>query len=145
MLPIEITTWVLVAGEAEAKIYIHHTRDKSFTLHTTLDHPEGRARIHDLVSDHPGRYNAGSSTGSYSQDHSPKDNENTAFALKIVHLLDHARTTNQFNELIIICLPHFYGLLEKHIGTELRKTITRHIMKNYLPMKEQELAEKLFL
>ena len=143
MLSTEVTTWVLVAGAVEAKIYEHHKHKNAFKLHTDLQHPEGRAKIHDLVTDHPGHYAAGNSTGSYTQDHNPKDNENTTFILEIVHLLDHARATNQFDELMIICLPHFYGLLEKHLGHELKKKVVCHIMHDYLYLSEKELLEKI--
>jgi len=144
MLPTDVTTWVVLAGAAEAKIFEHKRKQNAFKLHTHLEHPEGRASVHDLVTDHSGNYNAGSSTGSFSQDHNPKDNENTNFVLQIVHLLDHARSTNQFDELIIITLPHFYGLLEKHMGEQLQKKLVRHIMKDYLHVPEKELLEKVF-
>lgn len=144
MLSTDITTWVLVANAAEAKILKKDKHTCTLTAHTAFTHPEGRAAVHDLVTDHPGHYAAGSSTGSYTQDHNPKDNENTFFVLELCQFLDHARATNQFDELIIICLPHFYGLLEKHLGKELEKKVSRHILKDYMHLSEKELLEKLF-
>lgn len=144
MLSTDITTWVLVANAAQAKILKKDKHSCVLTVQTEFTHPEGRARAHDLVTDHPGHYAAGNATGSYTQDHNPKDNENTFFALQLCQFLDHARATNQFDELIIICLPHFYGLLEKHLGKELQKKVSQHILKDYMQLSEKELLEKLF-
>lgn len=144
MLSTDITTWVLVAGAAQAKIYEKSKGECVLKLHTELRHPEGRAAVHDLVTDHPGHYAAGNASGSYLQDHNPKDNENTFFILEICKVLDHARATNQFDQLMIVCLPHFYGLLEKHLGKELEKKVVKHMMKDYLQLSAHELLEKLF-
>ena len=144
MVSNKIITWVVLAGAAEAKIYEHRHKNNSFKLHHELDHPEGRLKTHDLVTEHPGRYASGSSTGAFSQDHNSKDNENTRFAKEIVDYLDHARTTNKFDEVIVIMSPHFYGLFEKHLGHELKKKIVRHLMKDYSNMPEKELLETVF-
>ena len=144
MLSTDLTTWVLVAGAAQAKIYEKSKGKSVLTLHTELMHPEGRASVHDLVTDHPGHYAAGSASGSYTQDHNPKDNENTFFVLEICKFLDHARAVNQFDQLIIVCLPHFYGLLQKHLGKELEKKLVKHMMKDYLHLSAEQLLTKLF-
>ena len=144
MLSTDITTWVLVASAASAKIYEKEKGSCLLKIHTEFSHPEGKALVHDLVTDHPGHYAAGSASGTFSQDHNPKDNENTQFAHELTKFLDHARATNQFDELIIICLPHFYGLIEKHMGKELQKKLVRHMMKDYMHSSAQELTEKLF-
>lgn len=141
MLSTEVTTWVVVAGAADAKIFEHRRHENSFKLTHELTHPEGRLKIHELVTDHPGHYAAGSATGAFSQDHNPKDNENTRFAKDVVDYLDHARATNRFNELIVIMPPHFYGLFEKHLHDPLKKTIVRHIMKDYVNWSEKDLLE----
>ena len=73
MLSTDITTWILVAGAAEAKIYVKEKHSCELTLQADLAHPEGRALVHDLVTDHPGHYAAGSASGSYTQAHNPKD------------------------------------------------------------------------
>ncbi len=140
----EVTTWVLLADATLAKVYERKAHSKTFKLHHELEHPEGRSKVHDLVTDHSGKYGAGSATGMFVQDHNPKDNENTQFVLQIVQALEHARATNQFDQLIIIALPHFYGLLEQHLSEQLHKKVVRHITKDYLHLPEKELLEKVF-
>lgn len=145
MLSTNITTWVVLASDTLAKIYEHPRGHRSFKLITELKHDAGRAKVHDLVTDKPGHYKAGGAArGAFVQDHDPKDNENTHFALQLAHYLEDGRVKNQFDEIVIIALPHFYGLLEKHLPKELQKTITRHIMHDYLQAPEKELLEKVF-
>jgi protein required for attachment to host cells len=144
MVSNEITTWVVLAGASGAKVYEHHRHGKNFKLQHELSHPEGRLKVHDLVTDKPGHYGAGAATGAFTQDHDPKDNENTRFAKEVADYLDHARATNQFDELIVIMPPHFYGLFEKHMHDPLQKKVVRHIMKDYMNFSEHELLKEIF-
>jgi len=143
MLLSEQKLWIILADVTEAKIYAHYPEDNSFKLHAEFSHPEGRLKVHDLVTDHPGHYGAGSASGAFSQDHNPKDNENTRFAKELTDFLDHARATNEFDKLVVVMLPHFYGLFEKHLSSELQKTIAHHVMKDYLHLPAKELHKVL--
>ena len=50
-----MTTWILVAHRAGARLFENKGPGKGLSLVENIDHPEGRLKDHDINADRPGR------------------------------------------------------------------------------------------
>lgn len=135
-------TWLVIANSVKAYIYnLENVKDELPDIHhevplvKTFNHPEGRMHAQDLLSDKDGRYTTpGSTQGSYSE-HTPEHQiQEIKFSEEIAHYLEHARTQNEYQHLIICAAPHFYGVLKKTLPSHVETMISHHILKDYIPL-----------
>ncbi len=144
-----MSTWLLVANGSEARLFETESRPKTLKLLQSFEHPESREKGADLNTDRAGMYHGdtavgrGTIQGSMAESTDPKEVEMERFALELVDTLDHGRTTNKFNNLIIASSPHFHGLLNKKMNHQLEKLVDRHINKDLTAYREAELLERL--
>lgn len=134
-------TWVVLANAALAHIYSVNT-PTTISLAHTLTHELGRARNSELSEDKPGHYQKGQAgRGAYEPPHTAKEHEQEKFAKEITDYLEKNRTAHQFEHLVIICEPHFHGLLVKQFHEPLKKLISNTIEKDIVNNSEHELKE----
>ena len=136
-----MTTWILVANSAEAKILTSENLrlTKELKLLRKLEHPASRKKTSDIVSDKPGHYQTdGGAHGAFGKN-DPKDVEAEHFAIQLVHELKSAYDQNQYKHLVIFTPAHFYGLLEKHLNKHLSDIV--HFSKDYTRYPLERLAE----
>jgi protein required for attachment to host cells len=138
------TTWILIANTSFAKLYANHGPQKGLELIKELDHPESREKGSDLVSDRPGHNQGhGNGHGSFVQATDPKQREAERFALELSKELEHGRTTNQFERLIIAASPSFMGTLKSKLPTHVMGMVSDSIEKDYTKAPEKELKGHL--
>ncbi len=132
--------WIIVTNASTARIYALNGTRHLDLLHQ-LNHPDSRKKDSELMSGSLGRYKvrSGAGGGNYSSKTDPKEGEAEHFAQEIAHLLEHGRTTNDFESVILVAPPHFEGLLNKHCSTHVRDKISRVIHKDYHDMNEADL------
>src|SRR5262245_58911785 len=116
--------WIIVANSSLARIYSmsnNKNHNPGLSLVKELNHPESRKKGTDLISDVPGRYKArgGANSGSFASNTEPKKNEADHFTQEIAQVLEHGRTANDFDTIILVTSPHFQGLLNKHLNSHL--------------------------
>lgn len=135
-------TWILVANASEAYLY------KSANLYTgdlqfveELKHPESREKGINLTSDRPGHYQTDHKTRSAYEKSHPKEDEAESFARELAALLKTGHNNHDYEQLILVAAPHFYGLLNKYINFTIDKCT--HINKDYTKLTEKELLTKL--
>jgi len=128
-------TWIMVANASQAKLFANHGPNKGLDLLRELAHPESREKAANLVSDRTGNF-AGS--GSYAQPTDPKQHEAERFALQIAHELEHGRTQNAYERLVLVASAPFLGLLNSRLSQQVQHKISDSINKDYthLPVKE---------
>lgn len=135
--------WVLVANSSRAHIFKADTNQK-LSLIDSIEHPEGRLHVHDLVEGEqghtfdsvgPGRHGLEPSTD-------PRQVETDIFAR---HLVDHLESSqDQIAKLYISASPAFLGhirpLMPKHLNTllagEIPKdltTLSAHEIREHFP------------
>ncbi len=141
--------WVLVADASRARLFREDDARKPFTLIDSLEHPESRARVRDLVSDVNGRKPTGMARGGgdavtaagsgsarpgAAPDTDPKTVEAEKFARTLADRLAKGLHEHAYQGLVIAAPPHFLGLLKqtldhevsKHLDIAIHKDLTQH-------------------
>lgn len=140
-------TWLTICNATKANIYdisrAKHNGAWKSPLLKVLEHPEGRMKGAELITDKPGDYKAGDyAGGKFISRATPHEVELEQFAKEIASFLENKRANQHFHSLVICSDPHFQGILEKHLSSPLKQVIKRHIQKNYLPL-EADKSHKL--
>jgi len=138
------STWIMVANASQANIFCNEGPRKGLTKVKTLQHAASREKGSELVSDRPGHNQGhGNGHGSYVPAKMPKEIEAERFALEIARELNHGRTQNAFQRLILVASPHFMGLLNQHLDAHVRQLVSDSIEKDYTKITDKELAGHL--
>ena len=137
-------TWILVANASHASVYLNDGPHKGLTRVKTLEHAASREKGAYLATDRPGQQqgpNAG--RGSFVSSKSPKEVEAERFAIEVARALDHGRTQNAYQRLILVASPHFMGLVNQHLDAHVRQMVSDSIEKDYTKIAEKQLAAHL--
>ncbi len=134
------TTWILVANAAAAKLYANEGPKKGLRKIREFDHPASREKASQLVSDRPGH---GNGHGAYVSGHAPKEVEADNFALELCKALDHGRTSNAYQRLILVSAPAFLGLIKGHLSHHVKQLVSEIFEKDYTKIDERALAGHL--
>lgn len=138
------TAWILVANASEAKVYSNKGINKGLEIVASLSHPDSRKKTSDLVSDRPGHMpGAGNGHGSHIPLTDPKQNEHGIFARELAHQLDQGRTSNSYQRLIVVAEPHFRGLLNGAMNSQVSGLVSDTIDKDYTKLSGKDLATHL--
>jgi protein required for attachment to host cells len=111
----------------------------------TLEHPAGRAKARDLVTD--GQTTAFASVGGarhgIGADTAPKEHEQLNFARELARRLEDGRTGNRFDQLVLVAPPAFLGLLRDQLSPPLAKCVTQSVAKDLTQAKLEEIQQQL--
>ncbi len=136
--------WIVTADTNACVIYSHIQYSHALTFVQRLSHPENKLRDIELTSDKPGHYQTGGTArGAYEQETDPKEHLIDLLALEIANVLDHARTQHQYEQWVLIALPHMNGLIKKHLNKHVAECLQQSIEKNTMHMSAEELFEVL--
>lgn len=137
-------TWVVVAGNAEAKIF-RLVQFPKIEEHSVLEHPESRLHNRDLISSKPGRnYDKGGTTRhAYEPKTDPKQQEIEKFAKNLSDFLSTSRQNGEFSRLYIMANPSFLGLLRQHLDNQTQSVIVAEIAKDLIGQKKPDIEEQL--
>ncbi|MHB9119754.1 MAG: host attachment protein [Burkholderiales bacterium] len=138
------TTWILIANASQARLFINEGPNKGLKLLKELFHPESREKASDLVSDRPGHYKSGGNgNGAYVPPTDPKEHEAETFALELAKELEHGRTGNRFQRLIVAATPAFLGKINNSLSHHVSGLVSNTLQKDYTKANEKELAAHL--
>lgn len=142
--------WIMSANAARA--YIYQVDNKSFLngkikLHLleTYEHPESRKKDTDLVSDRLGRYSSSATggRGAFESRTDPKKHEADVFAKQLADILNSAKESQVYSDLILIIPAHFLGLMRKHINGNILNSVRTVIEKDYTQTPILELTKHI--
>lgn len=108
------TTWVIVADESAAVIYVRKSRRGSLTELFTLTNEVGRKKTGDLISDRGGRSFDSHGQGRHTmvkEKSGPKKRATVAFAKKLAGRANKAMHEGTCDEIALIAAPRFLGVL----------------------------------
>jgi protein required for attachment to host cells len=135
-------TWIIVANSSIGYLYqTDNLRNNDITLIKELSHPQSREKGIDILTDRPGHFNTNHAARSAYEKVDPKEMESDHFSRELVSLLNHGYNNHEFEQVILVAAPHFYGLINKHLNFHLDKIV--HIPKDYTKLKAQELLDAL--
>ena len=138
------TNWILVANASTARIYSNNGPKKGLKLVKELNHPESRQKSSELVTDRPGHMQGfGNGHGSRQPATTPKEYEIEKFALEIAKELDHGRSTNDFDRLIMVASSPFIGTINSRLSDHVRSKVSDTVEKDYTRANDRELAGHL--
>lgn len=139
-------TWVLTAESSRARIFAVENRIRPLQELEGLTNPDGRAKGLDIYSDRPGRTfdSGGPGRHAMSAPMDPKQQETINFAKRIGERLERARTSGEFDELVLIAAPEFLGILRQHLSSHTMKLVNKTINKNLVQESEAIIREQLY-
>lgn len=138
------TTWILVANAAAARLYANEGPKKGLRKIREFNHPASREKGLQLVTDRPGQnLGHGNRHGAYVPSSEPKQIEAEHFAFELARELEHGRTSNSYQRLILVAAPAFMGLMNSHITHHVRQLVSDSFEKDYTKLDERSLAGHL--
>ena len=141
------TTWILVAHDAGARVYENRGPGKGLRLLETVDYPLGRQRDRDIDADRPGRSfqrNAGDVRRSaMSRSEGPHERAVSDFARALAGQLQHARTSGQYDRLVLVAPPKFLGLMRSSLDAPTARCVVGSLAKDLAASDEAELVKQL--
>jgi protein required for attachment to host cells len=140
------TTWILVAGMAGARVFVYAPgKEDSWFLAHSFDHPSGRLRDQEMVSDRRGRsFHRGdriSHAGGRSGD--PVRQEELVFAKRLACFLERARRRLAYARLFIVSSPQFTGILKRKMDPRTLKTVTGFLHQDLSSRSERETLDAM--
>ncbi|OGT45860.1 MAG: hypothetical protein A3E83_00590 [Gammaproteobacteria bacterium RIFCSPHIGHO2_12_FULL_41_20] len=138
------TIWVIVANSSLCRFYLYE-KNKEISLLKEIVHPENKLKKSDyLTSDKPGHYKTDAASGSAYESHTdPKKVAIDNFAREIAKALQHGRTNNEYQKLIIIIPPTMHGLLFQHLDKHVKNLISHNIQKDVIHLSHDKLLSLL--
>jgi protein required for attachment to host cells len=138
------THWYVVAHRAGARVFEQQGVEKTLTLVKEFDHPEGKLKGSELVSDRQGRFDNGSSGHiAVGSDDTQRTQVAIEFCRKLAEYLETEANKSSFSSLALVAEPHFLGQLRKAIGKGSVSRLTQEVAKDLVNVSDHQMAEQL--
>lgn len=138
-------TWILVCNAGGARLY--SGTHAHLTLLRELDHPAGRMRGADLVSDRAGRTRktiSGKSPRTAVDPRTPpRAAEARRFAGVLARMLEEGRVTDAYDRLALVAPPHFLGLLQEVLPRQVKRRLAASVPSDYWRLNPEPLLDAL--
>lgn len=127
-----MTTWILVAQGAAAKIINVKKNGEEISLIQEFFHPNTAKKGSDIYTDRPGRsfQSADSTRHAVSSSEELQDHERRVFAKEIANFLATAHATNQFAKIIVVSSRDLLGDLRKAFEAPVKNAVTHELSKD---------------
>ena len=140
----ETRTWIVLADATSARLYAPGRPHRDWALVAELQHPEGRARDSDLVTDKPGRVKQSKGYRSAMEPPTPpKKVEVKKFARRLAAALEDGLLRDAYERLILVAPPGFLGVLRGELSDRVRGRIAALVDKDYLHLDQRQARERL--
>lgn len=138
-------TWILVAHRSGARILENKGPRKGLDLIQQIEHPEGRLKNHEINSDKPGHSfdSKGGGHHAYNNEHAPTEHVAEQFAKQLSEVLDHGRTQQRFDKLVLVAEPRFLGNLRAVIPAKTAALICATMDKDLGGVETRDLPKRL--
>lgn len=140
-------TWIVVANRSEAKFFSTDPKRRGqVEFVSKIENPRGRLKNGDINADRPGAFSPMSTTHGSGREASQSPVERVAqeFALEIVESLTTAKSTQEFEELVLIADPQFLGLLRNAMTKELSRIVVREEAKDLNAVTADQIRDRLY-
>jgi len=139
------TIWILVANQAEARIYSSDRLPGKLKLVDVLANEEGTAHARDLVSDAPGRGFDSMGSGRHAMEPNTgvKDEQRKRFVKEMVERLQKAHLNGGFDELVLLAAPAVLGVIRKTLTPNLEKIVIKAVSKDLIGQSVDKLQSQL--
>ena len=137
-------TWILLADAASARLYVSGEGPGDWTLLREIEHPEGRMRPSELLSDKPGRVKQSTGSRAALEPHTPRKKvEAERFARELAQVLDEGVVSGACERLVLVTPPAFLGVLRDKLPPRVAARVSDVIEKDYLHLDQPTLKKRL--
>jgi protein required for attachment to host cells len=152
------TTWCLVCDASRAHLFRTKPPGRPYELIASFDHPEGRARVGDLVADANGRKPVGGSRGvgvvgsrpggfhgrpGAEAETDPRDVEAQKFARDLAATLERGLDAHAYEALVLVAPPRFLGMVKATVSGQVAKRVEETIDKDLAAMEPREIERRV--
>ncbi len=135
------TTWILVGDASRARVFSFDKEDGPWILIEEIDHPLGRARTSELVTDRAGRQRE---VGPTLETHTDAaEHESHRFAEKLGHFVQKGFDDHRYARLLLVAPPRFLGYLRGVLREPVLRHVMRSVDKDYTHHETRELRRLL--
>jgi protein required for attachment to host cells len=137
--------WILAADHGGARIFATDKRGGDIEEIRTIQHPDGRLKEGDFISDGPGHGSGsdGNSQHPMTHENAHKNRDERRFAREIADHLRAAHQGKEFQELYIISAPGFLGALRDSLAGPVKESINQEISKDVTRQSAQQIRKQL--
>jgi protein required for attachment to host cells len=141
-------SWILVADPSGARLFASKgvIFRGDWKLVGEFQHPEGRAKPHEILTDRPGRVKQ-SGAPEMRAAMEPQTPVKTAlaeaFARLLANKLEAGLDAHQYDRLVLVAPASFLGILRQQLSDGVAKRVIAALEKDYFHLDEQKLREQL--
>ncbi len=141
----KLTTWILVADGARARILRNLGPGSGIERDTVKDFEGSTALSRDIASDRPGRTfdSAGPGRHTMAQPSDPHAHEQVNFLREIVAYIEKAGEKKSFDRLVLVAPPTALGTLRAQLSGPLAAKVTGELNKDLTKVPVHDLAKHL--
>lgn len=137
-------TWVLLAQRANARLYEQEKTGGELRRVQEIPHPEGRLKNREITADKSGRlFDSFHTRHTVSKSPEPKEQMAREFAQHLAQILQHGRTANSYQSLVLVAEPQFLGELRAALDPHTAALVSGSLAKDLLDIPDRELPGHL--
>ena len=140
-----MTTWILVADEARARLLEAQQADGAVVEHQSFIHEEGRQHPRDVVADRLPR--AQESVGGARHAIEPRTDLETIEASRFAHalsaVLESGRVAHRYERLVLVAPPRFLGALRAALPDAVQQRVVGSLPKDVTREPAEAIGERV--
>lgn len=138
-------TWILVADSARARVFESTRRDEPLRQIESFANPDARESGQAFTTDHAPTVNESMGFARHSiEPHTTlRTKQATRFAKTLVAALEHGRTQQRFERLVVCAPAKFVGLLHGQCGKPLSDSIVAEIHRDLTALTATGIHERV--
>ena len=139
--------WIVAANRSGARFFSCENLNEKPVLIENVEHPEGRLKEGQLVSDRPGHSMSDASPGgnTFQASVSATQDETRQFATRLADRLEKGAYEKEYESLMLLAEPGFAGVLKSLLGKQAENKLQALIHADYANISDHELQERLSL
>ncbi len=148
-------TWILVCDAGRAKLFEETSPARHYRTVGAFEHPEGRARVTELVADAQGRKPVGGSRGANARpegfhgrpgvepETDPKQVEAQKFARRLAEVLEKGLDDRAYEALVVVAPGKFLGTVKAALDDRVRGRVEATVDRDLSQLEPREIERRL--
>lgn len=138
-------TLILVADRGQARFFAGPWPHlQPWEEQEAFVNPESHVRMHDTVSDSPGRFRTPTGqTAAMDPKTDFRHQTATSFARRLIERLEEGRNQNQFGRLVVVAPPLFLGELRREATAPLARLVACELERDLVRLPSKEIMERV--
>jgi protein required for attachment to host cells len=137
---------IVAADTSRARLVVQASAIATLREMATLDYPEARLHISDMVTDQQGRSFSSVGNGNRSKmepDVDPKSEAARRFSRQVAGAIESATRKERIGSLVIAAAPKFLGLLRDGLSAPLQRKVALELSKDLVPLTAAEILTQV--